>query len=109
MAVEATNAPTATTCVNIKRRLVPNVLRIERPRLVDVVGPLDNRTAVREYRELMPLGIELEHEAIEAHLAPHQLQMARHLLEVELRCDAVGDLHRIAAAEAGRLRTLFAF
>src|SRR5829696_5578591 len=44
--------------------LTPDELRVERPRLGDVVGPLDDRAAVGEDGELVALGGEPEHERV---------------------------------------------
>src|SRR6516162_8242186 len=41
-------------------RLMPNILRIQHPRLVQVARPLDDRSAVGKHRELVPRRAELQ-------------------------------------------------
>src|SRR5438128_8197427 len=89
-------------------RLMPHILRVQYPRLVHVARPFDDRSAIRKHRELMPLGIELEHEAVVIHLAMYA-EVMRHLLEVQLGRAAMRDLHGVAAAKAGRLRAEITF
>src|SRR5207244_12264165 len=82
---------------------MPDVLPIQRPRLVHVARPFDDRPAVGEDRELMAVGRELEEETVVAHVA-ELAEVAGQLLEIEARRGAVGDLHGVAATQAGRLR-----
>src|SRR5947208_10620025 len=90
------------------RPSVSDVLRIQRPRPVHVARPLDDRPAVGEHRELVPVRRELQQKAIVTHLT-HLPEMPRHLFKVQLRRRAMGHLHRVAAAQARRLRPLLAF
>ena len=53
----------------VRARSASHELGIERPRLGDVVGPLDDRAAVGEDGELVALGGEPEHERVVADLA----------------------------------------
>src|SRR5437868_2082657 len=85
---------------------MPHILRIQRLRLVWVGGALDDRPAVGEDRELVIVHVELEQELVEADF-PERCQFAGHRVEVELAGDAMADLHRVAAAQAGRLGTVF--
>src|SRR5205085_2654759 len=57
--------------------------------------------------ELIALGLELEQEPVVTHLA-QRLQLVGHVLEVQLARHPVADLHRVPAAQAGRLRALLA-
>src|SRR5262249_56999298 len=49
--------------------LTPHELRVQRPRLGDVVGPLDDGPAVGEDGELVALGGEPEHVGVVADVA----------------------------------------
>ena len=80
-----------------------DVFGVKRSRLVDVARPLDDGPAVGKHRELVGLGGEFQHESVESHLAPHELEVAGHLLEIELGRRPVGDLHGVAAAQTGRM------
>src|SRR5262249_3397617 len=81
---------------------MPHVLRIQRPRLIYITGPLDDRPTIGEDRELMTLDVEFEQEAVVADGAA-RLQMACHLFEVEAGRRPVRDLDGIPAAQAGCL------
>src|SRR5207244_3978527 len=89
-------------------RSMPNEPRVQRPRLVHVACPLDDRPAVGEDGELVALDHELEQKAVVAHLAL-RLQVMGQLLEVELARAAVRDLHGVATAKTGRLRAVRPF
>src|SRR5689334_9266486 len=80
-----------------------NELRVERPRLRDVIGPLDDRAAVGEDGELVPLGGEAEHVGVVADLADGP-EPARQLGEVEGLGPPGGDLDGVPAAEGRRVR-----
>src|SRR5262249_4517066 len=84
-------------------RSVPDVLRVQGPRLVHVAGAFDDCPAVREDSELEAVGVELQEEAVVADLAEH-LEVFGQVLEVEPGGAAVGDLDGVAAAQARRLR-----
>src|SRR6516225_3915497 len=77
--------------------LGPDELRIERPRLADVVGALDDGAAVGEHRELVAVDGEPEHERVVPDLAERG-QSPRHLGEVERLGATRGDLDGIPAA-----------
>src|SRR5262245_11951009 len=84
-----------------------DVLRIQRPRLIHIIRSFDNRAAVGEDGELVAIGDEFEKETVVADLAVG-FEMPGHLLEMEARRATVGHLDSIAAAEAGRVRAVFA-
>src|SRR5260370_27751769 len=90
-----------------QNKSMPDVLRIQRPRLIHVVSALDDGAAVGEDSEIETVHLELEQKAIETDLADG-FQVAGHGLEVKGRGAAVGDLHGIAAAQAGGVRALIA-
>src|SRR6516162_6965276 len=87
---------------------MPDVLRVQGPRLVDVARSLDDGPPVGEDGELVALGGELQHETVEADRVAHLAEVPRHLLEVQFRRQPMGDLYGIAATQARRLRALFA-
>src|SRR5262245_65265208 len=84
-----------------------DVLRVQRPGLLRVVRPLDDRPAVRKDGELVIdpglAELELQEELVEAYLAVH-VELSRQVLEVQPAGDAMRHLDRVAAAQAGRLR-----
>jgi hypothetical protein len=86
-----------------------DVLRIQHASLVQIARALDDRAAVGEHGEFVFLGGEFEEKAVEAYVAAHQPKVTRHLLEIQFRRDSMRDLHGVAAAQAGRLRTLLPF
>src|SRR5436190_17597597 len=86
---------------------MPDVLRIQRPRLVHVARPFDDRPTIGKDSELVAVGRELQQETVVAHVA-ELAEVAGQLLEIEARRGAMGDLDGVAAAEAGRLRALLA-
>src|SRR5262245_10333372 len=89
---------------------MPDVLRVQRPRLLRVVRPLDNRPAVREHRELVVRPhlpqLELQEEPVEIHLAGY-FELPRQVIEAQPPGHAVRHLDRVPAAQAGRLRPVF--
>src|SRR5579875_1294407 len=85
--------------------LVPNIFRIQRPRLVHVGGAFDDGAAVREHGEFVVLNLEFQQETVVAYFT-HFSQVRCHLLEVELGRRAVRYLYGVAAAQTGRLRTV---
>ena len=87
---------------------MPNVLRIQCPCLVHVIGPFDDRPAIGEDGELVTIGIELKQEPVVTHVAEH-FQVPGQLLEVEPGGGAMRYLHGIAATKARSLRPLVAF
>ena len=81
---------------------MPDIPCIQRPRPLDIAGPLDDRPPVGEHGELAAVGAELQQESVVAYLA-HDFQVSCHLLEIQLARRAVRDLHGVSAAQAGRL------
>src|SRR5262249_52652086 len=86
---------------------MPDVLRVQRPRLVHVARSLDDRSPIGEYRKLVPVRLELEQEAVVADL-PLRLQVPGQFLEVQAGGAAVRYLHGVAAAQARGVRPLLA-
>src|SRR5262245_54344926 len=90
---------------------MPDVLRVQRPRLLRVVRPLDNRPAIRAHRELVVRPhlpqLELQEEPVEIHLAGY-FELPRQVLEAQPAGDAVRHLDRVPPAQAGRLRPVLA-
>ena len=88
-------------------RSMPDVLRVQRPRLVHVVRPLDDRSAVGEHRELVLVHVELQQEALKLTL-PIVSRCRAISSKFSRRRHAVRHLHGVAAAQARRLRAVFA-
>ncbi len=78
---------------------MPDVLRVQRARFVNVACSLDNRSTIRKHGEFKPIGVELKQKPVVGHF-PHQTQMMRQLLKVEFGRAALRHLHGVAAAEA---------
>src|SRR4051794_31323514 len=87
---------------------MPNEPRIQRPRLVHVAGPFNDRPAVGEDGKLVSFDHELEQEAVVADFAL-RFQVAGQLLEVEFAGATMRHLDGITATQARRLRAVFAF
>src|SRR5207249_3273622 len=66
-----------------------------------------DRPTIGKDGELVAVGCELEEEAVVIHVAK-LAEVAGQLLEIEAGRGAMRDLDGVAAAEAGRLRALFA-
>src|SRR5947209_19268834 len=86
---------------------MPDILRVQGPRLVHVARSLDDGPAVGEHGELITLDGEVEQKTVVIHLAK-RLQVARQLLEIKTCGRPLRDLHGIAATQAGGVRALFA-
>src|SRR5580692_3660192 len=87
---------------------MPDVFRVQRPRLLAVGGALDDGSAVGEDGKFVLLDLRLEEESVEANAAGGA-QLLRQFAEVELAGATLGYLHGIAAAQAGRLCAVSAF
>src|SRR5207245_8480391 len=89
-------------------RSMPDILRVQGPRSINVAGSLDDGPAVWEHCEFTAVAVKLKEKPVVAHLA-ESFQGARQLLEIELRCVPVGDLHGVSATKAGGVRAQFSF
>src|SRR5262249_38287201 len=84
---------------------MPDVLGVQRSRPVHVVGALDDRPAVGKDGELVAIHVELEQEAVVAHLAQN-LQVLGQLLDVRRSGLLGGNLQGVAATEVVVLRAV---
>lgn len=91
---------------------MPNVLRVQRAGFFRVVRALDDRSAIREHRELVIVAgffqLELQQKTVKAHLA-RNAQLLREIFKVQLAGNAVRNLHGIASAQARSLSAVLAF
>ena len=86
---------------------MPNILRIQRSRLVHVARSLDDRPPIRKHSELEPIRTEFEQKPVIAHFTHHSEMMGK-LFEVQPGRAAVRHLDGVASAQTGRVRAVFA-